>query len=110
MEVKTFKYFCYPGHNSEIIKWRLNVRGGWVEVKEEEEIYKKSIVFVWKNSNFLEKVKYVNKQMYLSIDKSGVKDKFFFNHFEVNDCLCMKNLLISSLNEYYKKMKSTTGN
>jgi len=61
MEVKTFKYFCYPGHNSEIIKWRLNVRGGWVEIKEEEEIYKKSIVFVWKNSNFLEKVKYVNK-------------------------------------------------
>ncbi len=48
--------------------------------------------------------------MYLSIDKSGVKDKFFFNHFEVNDCLCMKNLLISSLNEYYKKIKSTTGN
>ena len=58
MELKTYKYFCYPGHNAELIKWRLNIRGGWVEAKEEEEILRKSINFVWKNANFLEKVKY----------------------------------------------------
>ena len=57
MDYKNYKYYCYPGHNTELIKWRLNVRGGWVEIKDEEEIYKKAINFVWKNTNFPEKVK-----------------------------------------------------
>lgn len=49
------KFFCNISPFNDIVRWRLNERG-WVESKDEEEIFNKEVSIVWKSSNFNEKV------------------------------------------------------
>jgi len=94
----TNKFYVYEGNNGELIKNRLEVRG-WEQTKYKNDILEGNVKFVWRPLNFPKE----DQETYF---KSGLGNKYFFNHFDDDPPYCDKDGLLEMLSVYYQKQEA----